>query len=227
VIPNIETKVNDRMIGTYDDGINPLVNLSITIPKGLYNIDQFNATIVDALANLGTLPTAPPLFEITGNDSTQKVTIVMNYLTTTIDLTIADSPRILMGFNSQVLGPNITAPQDFIADETANFNTINFLHIHSDLTDNGIPINQDTDQTVAVLGITVEPGTQLVYQPFHIAQVDCNNLINGRRKKATFWITDQSGNQLDMNGEYWTTRMAIIWDMPHVYTTQGGGVVGT
>ena len=214
VIPNIITGKNDKFYMTYNDGINPVLNLNITIPQGLYDLSGLNQAILREIENLGA-PTAPSLIFLSADDATQKVELVMNYAGITIDFTPIDTFRDIIGFNSQIIGPTIAAITQ-VADNVAAFNQVNYFLIHSDLTTKGIRFNNTYNQSVFQVLIDVPPGSQIVSRPFNPPRISADELTGASRKTIRFWLTDDKNRRVNTNGEVFSCRMVIKYLLPHI-----------
>jgi hypothetical protein len=214
-IPNITTGDNDKMFITYDDGVNPLLVLNITIPQGLYDLSGLNQSIIREITNLGA-PDDPVLFLLSADDATQKVELIFNYTGITIDFTQPGTFREILGFNSQVIGPTAAAPLIIIADNVAAFNQVNYFLIHSDLTTKGIRFNNNYNQTITQVLIDVSPGSQIISRPFNPARIDAEELTGSKRSTLRFWITDDKNREINLNGEYFTCRVVIKYLIPHI-----------
>ena len=207
-VPNVITGQNDKFYVTHAG--NPYV---VTIPQGLYDLTAIAQTILRELENLG-LPTTPPLFTFSPDEATQKVEIKFNYNTTSIDFSQADTPRLLLGFNSAVIGPVASAGETIVADNVAGFNTINYFLLHSDLANDGIRTNNTYTQTIAKVPIDVSPGSQIVYKPFNPARISEDNLIGSPRTNIKVWLTDDQNNRVNTNTENFSVRVVIRYQVP-------------
>ena len=212
-IPNIVTGVNDQFRCTYDDGILE-VTQQVTIPQGLYDLDALNQAIDVQLQAVG-FPEG--LFTLIADNATQKVIIQANdpYATTglRIDFTISNSIREILGFDSQLLpaGGNTTQQEQFIGDNTANFNTVNSLLIHSDLTSRGILVNNTYNQSIVQVVPDVEVGSLITFRPFQPLRIPCPDLQGATRNSLRFWLTSEVNERVDTAGEYWNVNLEISY----------------
>ena len=216
VVPNIITGVNDKFYVTAPDTLDVSTAFVLTIPQGLYDLSGLNQAIARELENAGAKIDPSPVVSLAPDDATQKVELRTNYVAVSVDFTPADTMRDIIGFNSQVVGPFITAPITTIADNTAAFNTVNSFLIHSDLTNRGIRFNNTYNQTIAQVLIDVPPGSQIVSSPRNPARVNAFELAGASRTNLRFWLTDDQNRPVNTNGEVWTTRVAIRYLMPHL-----------
>ena len=175
----------------------------IPIPTGLYELNTLRDTVYRGFTN-ASLPINPILFE--QNDSTQKVIVIFNHGTSELDFTGNAQMATLLGFEQQ----NYTAAQTVLeAPNTARFNTIESLQLHSNMTNTGIPVNGKYYQTIATIPITARVGGQNIYQPMHPQMFECRRL-NSPTEELHFWLTSEDGTTLlNTLGESWELTIQI------------------
>ncbi len=216
VIANIETGVNDLMKVISDgSGGTPaaIATYNLVIPEGLYDLTGLNNSIQTQLLNAGA--EADGILELSPDEATQKVELILtNYTGISVDFTIANSFRLILGFDSQVTTPNTSLNFTILAENTANFNTIEYFLIHSDLVDNGMRLNGDFSKIIAQVLIDRSPGSQLISTPNNPPKIPCNKLIDASTKRIKFWLTDNQNNALNTRGEFWSVRVEITWTTP-------------
>lgn len=194
-------------------------NFILTIPTGLYDLSGLNQAIIRELENVGaqTLDSNGdflPLINLSPDDATQKVEIKYNYTNVSIDFSQPNTFREILGFNSAIYGPYNNIPFTLLADNTAKFNTINSLILHSDLTNKGIRFNNDYNQTIGQVLINVPPGSQIVSTPFNPPKVNVQELAGVIKTTIKFWLTDEQNRRVNTNGEPWSLRLVIKWLQP-------------
>tara|TARA_R110001606_G_scaffold14795_1_gene61802 strand:- start:52 stop:909 length:858 start_codon:yes stop_codon:yes gene_type:complete len=222
-IPNIITGENDKIYiyGDSDDAV-PVPQLyTITIPQGLYDLSALNLAILSELEAAGarTLDGTGanlPLISMSADGSTQKVRLRFNYDNVYVDFSQPNTMREILGFNSAVYGPYATAPINILADSTAEFNTVNYFLIHSDIVSKGVRFNNTYNQTIAQVLINVAPGSQIVSTPFNPARSQANDLAGSRRTNLRFWLTDDQDRAVNTNNENWSARIVIHYMRPMV-----------
>lgn len=201
-IPNILDGVNNHFYIDEGKGF-----VDVTIPQGLYDLPGLQSAIDREYVALGG---TTGLFTLIGDDSTQRVVIQINVAAVQIDFTQANTPKDILGFNSQLVPP---APSvgfyTQIADNVANFNTLEYLLIHSDISIQGIRINSSYNQTISKVSINSPPGSQILYTPFNAPRSSCFNLIGQIKKTIRFWLTDQNNQPVNTGGENWSCRLLI------------------
>lgn len=215
-IPNIVTGQNDKLYITGPNKSDISTNFVITIPQGLYDLTGLNQTIQRELESANAKIAPDPLISITGDEATQKVEIRFNYTATSIDFTQSNTIREIIGFNSEVVGPFVTIPNTVLAPNVANFNTVNYFLIHSDLVGRGIRFNKEYNQTIAQVLIDTSPGSQIVSKPFNPSKINCQELAGSTRKKLRFWLTDDKNRPVNTNNEYYSARIVIDYLLPKV-----------
>lgn len=202
VMPNILTGVNDAF--SIDDGVGG--PFDIVVPQGLYDLNTLEASVESAVIADGG-PSG--LFNFIADSATQKVVIRLNLTGADVDFTGATTFREILGFDSQTLGPTIVAQTDFLADNQAAFNQIDYFLIHSDIVTQGIRKNNTYDQTIAQVLIDVAPGSQIVSTPFNPPESSAASLIGSLKNQIRFWLTDNNNNSVETQGETWSARMII------------------
>lgn len=188
----------------------------ITIPQGLYDLSGLNSAIQRELENAGARIDPDPLLVLTPDDATQKVELRINYDDVSVDFTQPDTPRLILGFNSQVYGTYPSAPIEILAPNIAEFNQVNYFLIHSDLVNKGIRFNNRYNQTISQVLIDVAPGSQIIHKPFNPSKSNAQELAGAKRTNLRFYITDDKQRTVQTNGEYWTCRIVIDYVRPYV-----------
>lgn len=217
-VPNIITGVNDKLYITGPNTSDVTTAYTVTIPQGLYDLSGLSQAVLRDLENQGAKISPSALITLAADEPTQKVEIIFNYAVVEIDFTQADTPREIIGFDSAIYGPYAGAPETVLAPNVANFNTVNYFLIKSDLTTKGIRFNNSHNQTISQVLIDVSPGSQIVSKPFNPPRVSAQELAGSRKSLMKFWLTDDSENLVDTNGEYWTARIVIRYLRPHIIT---------
>jgi hypothetical protein len=216
VVPNIETGVNDTFYITgpraSDDALTPYV---VVVPQGLYDLTALNQTIQRDLENQGAKTTPDPIITLLPDDATQKAEMRFSYIGTEVDFTPLNTFREILGWGSEIVGPNIIAPTTYLAPNIAQFNQVNYFLVHSDLVSKGIRFNNDYSQTISQVLINVPPGSQIVSTPFNPAKSQAGELAGATRTALRFWLTDDRNRLVNTNGEYWTARVKITYLHAH------------
>ena len=219
--PNISPSFNNDMFVAFD-GTNMI---RIQVEKGLYDITtlvsqleiQWNSYLaVDGKTTVASLWSS--IFTISGNDSTQKVSIAFENLMAVniyIDWT-QTTLRSILGFESTSPQKPLVYKGSLTADNTADFNNLNAYYVHSDLVGNGIPTNSTYGQTISVIPVSAAPGNLIVFQgQYENLFADCNNLVGSHNERSSFsfWLTTENNTPIDMNGEEYSFTLLFKWDM--------------
>ena len=212
-VPNIISGVNDKLYIVAPDVGNVLTAYVITLSQGLYDQPALNGAVQRELESQGAKIDPEPVISINADDATQKIIIRFAFVGTQVDFTQADTFRVILGFPSVVVGPNAVAPQNYLAASVAQFNQINYFLIHSDLISRGIRFNNTYNQTISQVLIDVSPGSQITSRPFNPAKVDANEMVGQRRTRLRFWLTDDQDRQVNTNGEIFSCRVVIKYQM--------------
>ena len=187
-------------------------NYDVVIPDGLYNLDTLSERINQELVNQGL---ASGIIDFVPDNASQKVVIEFTQANQRVDFTIANSVRLIMGFDSRLspLAGATTAAEFDTGDDQAAFNSTDSFQIHSDLVQQGVPSNGTFRQILAPVLITSPPGTQIVYEPRHPLRVSLEDKIGAKLKKLSFWLTDQNSDRVDTAGEDWACSLVIRYTM--------------
>lgn len=205
--PNIITGVNDQVevIQASVHGGDPRI---LTIAQGLYDLDHLNQSFQQAMFNEGyekdviTILADPP----TGGT-------VIEFDAGDIQMDFAD-PSLngfneIIGFNARIIPENAFDPIFEYSDFKANFNQIEYYLFHTDLVSRGIRINNEYTQVVHQALIDTDPGGQIQSTPFNPITVPSMELVGENRKDIRFWLTDQSNNLVNTDGEIWSMRLVV------------------
>ena len=204
-VNNIITGVNDKIY--IDDNATPYV---LTIDAGLYDLSSLNQAIDRELVNAGG---TTGTIDLLADTSTQKVLIRFNATGIQIDFTQAETFRVILGYNSRLspLAPSAIVGETDTADNVAAFNQIDYFLIHSDIVNQGIRINNSYNGTVARVLIDVPPGSQITATPFNPTEITAQNLIGSTRGRIRVWLTDQSNNLVNTNGEIYSVSLILSY----------------
>jgi hypothetical protein len=192
----------------------PAGTYTLTIPDGLYSVAGLNSYFSSQFTNLG-LPSN--LITLSGDSATQKSILTFSVSGDSIDFTIANSVREVLGFNAAV----ITAPSagySFFSDNTAAFNRVNSYIIASNLVSQGIPVNSQSRGIIGTVPISVAPGSQINYSPQNVVWFDCGELIGSPKINMTFSLLDQDLRPTPTAGDSYSFVILIKY---HILLAQG------
>ena len=213
-VSNIITGVNDKMYIHGLDTSDVEQDFTITIPQGLYDLPALNLKLRQLLENQNGKITPYNNIDLIADNATSKVVIKFNYPINTIDFTPSDTPSFILGFDNVVYGNYIGAPENVLAPNVAKFNSVDSFLIHCDLVDRGILMNTSYSQVVGQVLIDVSPGSQIIYNPFNPTKVEANNLIGASRRTIRVFLTDQAGDPVNTNGEYYSLKLKVSYMRP-------------
>ena len=216
-----------------------LVNVEVTFERGLYSVQEIEQAMWDAMESTGNLPVsaggnAANLFEITVNQATGKARVVTRYqgiriyIASAFPITpltageanifdllgFAGDPDIQTTVFPAVVTPIIEVRQAFTASATGTLSQIESYHVHCDLVDDGMRINNTYDSTVANVFIDVEPQAQIQFRPFFPPTSTATSIVGQGRTNVRCWLTDEKGNLVDCNGETWSFRLRLVYELP-------------
>ena len=201
--PNIITGKNDLIY--FNDVMGALL---ITIPQGLYDLTLLNAEINRQIVDSGR---DSDTIVILGNSATQKTYIQFQDIGASVDFTQPQTIRTILGFDSIIVGPSVSANELFMSQEEASFNNIDYFIIHTDLVSRGIRINNKYSQAVAQVLIDASPGSQIVSQPNNPPEIPAFELIGDKKTILNVWLTDQDNNRVFTAGEDFSLRLVIYY----------------
>ena len=187
------------------------VNYNFVLPDGLYSLSGLNAYLSTQFVN-NSLPSN--LITISGDESTQKTILTFLVANDSVDFTVPNSVREVLGFNSRLapLAPQPAGYNEF-SDNTAEFNRTNSYLIEADITQEGIPINTFNQGIVASVPINVPPGSQITYEPRNPLVIDASSLIGMTRQLINVRLLNQSLEQATTN-EIFSFVMCIKYYVP-------------
>jgi hypothetical protein len=185
--PNVAVDFTNNSF-RFTTSVAPANTYTLTIPDGLYSVAGLNSYLSGQFVNLG-LPSN--LMSISGNEATQKSVVTILTSGDSVDFTIVNSVRTVLGFNSAV----ITAPSanySFFSDNVAAFNRVNNFVIASNFVSQGIPFNSRSAGIISIVPIDKDPGSQISYSPQNVVWFDARDLIGNPRSNLQFRLLDQN-----------------------------------
>jgi hypothetical protein len=206
--PNISPAFNNNIF-TFTTLQAPAGTYTITIPEGLYSLDGLNTYISSQLVNLG-LPST--LISIGGDFATQSSILVFSFAGDSVDFTVPDSVRTVLGFNSEIL----TAPSNnftFYSENPAEFNRNNSYIIASNFVSQGIPVNNLSAGIISLVPIDVAPSSQIVYQPQNVIWFDIGELIGNQKLNINFRLLNQNLQATPTAGQTWSFVLMIKYNI--------------
>lgn len=169
---------------------NGLVWKKIILTPGAYNITDIDREIKRMIDANGD--TAKNIM-ITPNYNTLKCRMVIVGLYQ-VDFTVTNSIRSVLGFNSQVLSKAGT----FSGEKNVNISDINSLIIGCSIVNDSY-VNGSSSDCIFTFSPNVPPGALIAVRPSQILYLPV--VQSYTVQQITMRITDQSGNEVDLNGE--------------------------
>ena len=182
---------------------------SITLQDGLYSLSGLQTAISTQLINLGL---SANLFTFSGDYSTQKSIVSISNIADSVNFTVDNSIRTVLGFNSEVLTATVVN-ESFYSENIAAFNSTNSYLIRSDITLGGIPINGNASGIIASVPISVQPGSQIIYQPNVLTPIMCDELIGQRKLNINFYLLNQDLVSVGTPGSPWSVVIIIKFNI--------------
>jgi hypothetical protein len=194
----------------------------IEFADGIWNTEQMNLFITTYFVYHGI---KDDLFEIVNNDATQRVSIRMK-LGVEIDFTQPGSCSDVLGFYTthnvssdtftsdikikvDVDGHSVSAPFE------ARFNRVVHYYIRSNLTSDGIPINNVSSGVICEVPIPhgIAIGSLITFIPTNPLRSDATDLIGKAKTSIKFTLVDQLGRDVSTSDEDWSLSIMFrYWD---------------
>lgn len=193
-------------------------NLQITIPKGLYGIDELNTAIEYAIVQNGLASDALGSGSIVFQPdyATGKAVLQLSLANATTNYIQVDwdtsTIGTLLGFTSgqDTHSSNNNDSHLFVGDVVANLSPISSLQVHCSAARGSCVNGASGSDVIADVSLDASPGHQILHRPFHTPRVRADAFIGGiSRMRLT--LTDQTGKVVDTQSEYWTVSMLLEW----------------
>ena len=206
VSPNISTTIgNNQLYFSYAG-----YNFNIQFPDGLYSVDELNKYISIYFNEYTPLPN--DLFLFSENQSTQKVSIQINYIGVMIDFRQPNSCIDVLGFytthdqqndifTSTILLDSVVAGASFVAPNEARFNRVVNYYLLSNLLSDGIPINSRSVGILAEIPVNVGVGSLINFLPTNPLKIDATDLIGNSKQLISFTLLDHLLRDVSTAGE--------------------------
>lgn len=187
----------------------PVATQTITFVRGLYGVNDLNATLARETLTLGYGTAISPLFSLSADNGAQRIIITVNAPAggITINWATAVNPiASLLGFSLVDLGPTVATGDYFIGDQRASFSQgVESYVINADFV-NGSYIGGTTGTALSNIPLDASPNSQIVVtSPSTLLEVPCSDQpITSIRA----WLTDQAGRRI-LNEEPWSFSFVI------------------
>lgn len=206
--PNISPAFNNNVF-TFTTTQAPAGTYTINIPEGLYSLNGLNTYLSSQFVNLG-LPST--LFSLGGDFATQSTILLVEFSGDSVNFTVPNSVRTVLGFNSEIL----TAPSNnfsFFSENPAEFNRNNSYIIASNFVSQGIPVNNQSAGIIATVPIDVAPGSQINYQPQNVIWFDIGELIGNQKLNINFRLLNQNLQPTPTAGQFWALTLMVRYNI--------------
>ena len=212
VTPNISAALGNNNFYFSSALTNP-GTYHITFTDGLYSLEDLNATLGREFANLGFNSN---IILLSPDGPTSRSILTYTIAGLDVDFAQPNTVRTVLGFNSRqspAAPPSVAGQSDY-SDRPASFNQINSFYVRSSLiAADGLPINNVAAGIIAAVPITVQPGSQIVYQPQSPIDIDASSIIGRPIQSITFDLVDDQFRPVNTVGEYWSVILHIHYSV--------------
>ena len=202
--PNISANIGNNILTWIAGG----TTYNATIPDGLYDVQTLNGTIGRFLVAEGL---DADRITIAGDFATNKIILSVK-ANTQLDLSGANSPRGILGFDSGVYP---SSPQEnavvVYGDNIAAFDRVQNLRIKTNLIGEGIPTNSRNNGIIASIPILASPGSRIYYEPINPTTCSANELMGLSRNTIDFQLLDQLDRPASTLTEFYEFTVKISY----------------
>jgi hypothetical protein len=181
----------------------------ITLPQGLYDLNALQIAITNKLENEGASSTTEPIISLFADNAAQRVGIRFPFPTSRIDFSQPNTIRELIGFPATDFGNFGDAARTVMGTALPAFNAVNYLLLHTDLTNRGLRFNSEYSQVVSQILIDKPAGSQIISRLYNPPRISCPELIGATRSSIRVWLTNDVNQRVDTNGEYYSARIKL------------------
>ena len=216
--PNIYTGVNDKIYINGPNTEDVQTSFVVTIAQGSYDLQTLTNDILTNLEVQGAKTEPLSLISLDADVATGKVEFSLNYPTVQIEMRSWNTFHRLIGLNEQLYTvPAGKTTHTFLADNVANFASVEYILVHSDITSKGLSINGQYTQTVAQILPDVRSGSLIVFQPLSPLRIDCDNLKGTNLESFRVWITNEKNEAISTNGEFYSMLLKLSFERNQVF----------
>jgi len=217
-MPNIYTGVNDKIYINGPNTEDVQTSFVVTIAQGSYDLQTLTNDILTDLEVQGAKTEPLSLISLDADVATGKVEISLNYPTVQIEMRSWNTFHKILGLNEQLYTvPAGKTTHTFLADNVANFSSVEYILVHTDITDKGLSINGQYTQTVAQILPDVRSGSLIVFQPLSPLRIDCDNLKGTNLESFRVWITNEKNEAISTNGEFYSMLLKLSFERNQVF----------
>lgn len=192
----------------------------ISIYSGIYDLNTLLNDILLELQLQDAKQEPQAIFSMEPDTATGKINFILNYDNMYIEMRSWNTFHKILGLEEKqyTIPQNKTSPYQFLGDNGfAQFNSIEYILLHSNITDKGLELNGQTYNIIGQILPDVKSGSLIIYQPITPLKIECDNLKGNTINNITFWITDQDNNLLDTNKENYSMLLKLTYEKNLVY----------
>ena len=191
-------KTNNKFRYSPDNGTSWI---DLTIPPGAYNIEDIGAEIKRLIKSKGH---DPDNVTLTANYNTLKsrISLAGNYQVDLRDDKSAGNLRRLLGFTSQLLSQD----GDHDGENPVDITSVNSVHIGCSLVSSAY-VNGASSNVIQSFSPSVPPGYLMTIQPRYPIYLPITK--QSEISALSIRIADQSGKEIDLNGERVTMHLSL------------------
>jgi hypothetical protein len=216
--PNIYTGINDKIYINGPNTEDVQTSFVVTIAQGSYDLQTLTNDILADLEVQGAKSTPLSLISLDADVATGKVQVSLNYPTVQIEMRSWNTFHKILGLNEQLYTvPVGKSSHTFLADNVANFASVESILVHSSITSKGLSINGNYSQTIAQILPDVRSGSLIVFQPLSPLRIDCDNLKGTELQSFRVWLTNEKGESISTNGEYYSMLLKLSYERNQVF----------
>jgi hypothetical protein len=216
--PNIYTGINDKIYINGPNTEDVQTSFVVTIAQGSYDLQTLTNDILADLEVQGAKSTPLSLISLDADVATGKVQVSLNYPTVQIEMRSWNTFHKILGLNEQLYTvPVGKSSHTFLADNVANFASVESILVHSSITSKGLSINGNYSQTIAQILPDVRSGSLIVFQPLSPLRIDCDNLKGTELQSFRVWISNEKGEAISTNGEYYSMLLKLSFERNQVF----------
>ena len=216
--PNIYTGVNDKIYINGPNTEDVQTSFVVTIAQGSYDLQTLTNDILMDLEVQGAKIEPLSLISLDADVATGKVEFSLNYPTVQIEMRSWNTFEKIIGLNKELYTvPAGKSTHTFLAPNVANFASVEYILVHTNITDKGLSINGQYSQTVAQILPDVRSGSLIVFQPLSPLKIDCDNLRGTDLESFRVWISNEKGEAISTNGEAYSMLLKLSYERNQIY----------
>ena len=215
--PNVITASNDTLVIRYGAALT--YTATLTIPQGLYSIQDLNSAIQHQIESQGlsTALGSKTVLSIGANYATGKATVTITIPTSMpsqhiqIDW-VTSTISSLLGFsqNVELNAASSVFEKTFFGDTVANMAPVASLQIRCSSVRGSVVSGTTGSDVLASVQINARPGYQINYEPSVTPRVPAPSFMNGI-SSMRMRLTDQDGTPVNTQYEDWGATLLLEW----------------